>query len=92
MCEREGGGRSLRIYTNGMALFSQGVRSSSDMMFYCCLFFSILFGENASSHLKDIGHLTHGIPPCEGLNLANQKGRKLGVFGRNFVGNHSPSY
>ena len=28
----------------------------------------------------------------EGLNLANQKRRKLGVFGRKLEGNHFPFY
>ena len=29
---------------------------------------------------------------CESLNLANQKRRKLGVFGRKLGGSHSPFY
>ena len=33
-----------------------------------------------------------GYTPYEGLNLANQKGRKLGVFGRKLEGSHSPVY
>ena len=31
-----------------------------------------------------------GYTPHEGLNWANQKSRKLGVFGRKLVGIHSP--
>ena len=32
------------------------------------------------------------ITPYEGLNSANQKNRKLGVYGRKLEGSHSPCY
>ena len=34
----------------------------------------------------------HIYTPYEGLNVASQKTRKLGVFGRKFEGSHSPFY
>ena len=50
------------------------------------LFLCVLFEDTICKYTNKL------YRPYEGLNLANQKGQKLGVFGWNLEGIHFPFY
>ena len=70
-----------------------------DLEFYNCLFINSLGSFRLEIvNVRDCDRLVGGCgtfllyTPYKGLNLANQKGRKSGVFGRQLDGSHSLFY